>query len=253
MKEYICYIALILVLASCGGKGGEVKSSDKKKGTVLNEVAAGNTANQLTGIKTITGFYGGVCKVTTGTDGEKDAAKRFIKVEMSHSGALDSAMNITELNAANIAMMFFTSLQGDINKYDEVITVILFGDGQSVEKKYPVSTLTMVLRKTKVVMDVVDALKDKKYDKLAQTLNANNGILQYNKDTLLHKIQRVEPTLGNVKSFVPYGFVFLKSDTKKDILRISGTIIRDKQNHEFSVDIDTNDVKDKAMFINYKL
>jgi hypothetical protein len=253
MRNYFFYAVVLLVLASCGGKkGGETKTVPRKV-DIKSEVPAGNTANQQTGIKAVTRFFGGVCKVTTGTDGEKDAARRFIKVEMSHSGALDTARNITELNTANIAMMFYTSLEGDISNYDEVITVILFSDNQSIQKVFPVPTLNMVLRKTRVVMDIVDALRDKKYDRLGEILNDDNGILKYNKKMLLDKIQKVEPSLGNVKSFVPYGFVFLKSDTKKDILRISGTILRDIQNHEFSVDIDTNAMKDEAMFINYKL
>ena len=241
MKGYLYLLALALLLTSCGG------NEEKDKGTKQ----AVQSANAAKGVKDITSFYGGECNVTSNTS--KATGKRSVKLEISKSTALDSAMNITELSAANIALVFYNDLQEERQNYDEVQVSIVFGDEQRVNKSYPTQTLGMVLGKTKIVAEIIDLLQQQKYDGLDTLLDDKSGIVNYDKKLLIEKIKVADPAIGKIRSFIPYGFMFIKSDSGKDILHISGMVMRDGKNNEFSVDIDPTSADNKALFINYKL
>jgi hypothetical protein len=211
------------------------------------------TPNEQKGINQVKSFYGCECKFAIGRDSKSGVPKRFFQLEASNGPMLDSTRAVAELTVSNIAILFYQNLGEDGKKYDEIIASALFSDGQKAVKTYPVATLEMVLAKTNVLGTIIDRLKDKDYDKLEPLLNDKNGIVQYDKKKLINQIRQADPQLGNIKTFIPYGFMFFKSDNQKDILHISGLVVRDKQNNEFSVDFDPLSGKNEALFINYKL
>lgn len=211
------------------------------------------SVNETKGISHIKSYYGCECKSAVGESKSQGKVKKFFQLEASNGAMLDSTRPIAELTVSNIAMLFYQNLAEDRSKYDEIISSVVFSDGQKAVKTYPMATLALVFKKTATLGAIVDCLKAKNYDKLASLLNDKNGILQYDKQKLMEQIKRAEPELGNVKDFVPYGFIFIKSEDNRDILHISGLLVRDKQNNEFSVDFDPASGKNEAMFLNYKL
>src|SRR5579871_6261599 len=132
MRPYLYLFVLSLALVSCGGKNEENKKATATVPAVL-------TTNEQTAVKQITNFYGGTCNLTTGET--KQGSKRFARLEMSKSTALDSAVNITELSLANIALVFYKDLEAERNNFDEIQTSIMFDSIQKVERAYPVAQL----------------------------------------------------------------------------------------------------------------
>ncbi len=266
MPRFLFFIALVLSLAACSGGSGD----EKKQQPAVNDTTpvitqepgsapataatapgtGGITANQQDGLNEVIHFYGGKC---TWSAGDAKDGKKYFRIQISNSASLDSNLQITELSAANIAILFYKDLLAERVLFSEIRTVIVFNDGRKIVKSYPTDKLEIVLSKMMVVMRMAQLLKDKKFNDLAALLNDKNNIEHYNKAELMKKIEYAEQSLGTVKEFIPYGFVFLKSKNNRSVLHISGVLLREGQNNEFSVDFDAASTKDEAVFLNYKL
>ncbi len=257
-------IMLAVCFASCGSADEKQDGQEVKNPSAPLEVGPAPTALSDTAtmklpnagdlaqfaIKEITGFYGGV---GTHSNGVTKAGKKFYRVEIRNSPVLDSNVKITELNISNIAMLFYKHLAGERNNFDEIQSAITFGDGQKLVKTYPKERLELVLSKTVVIAKITESLKAKNYAALAGLLN-NKSLIVYDKMILIEKIKNAEARLETVKEFIPYGFMFAMSEKKKEILHISGVLLREQgKNNEFSIDFDPSSAKEEALFLNYKL
>jgi hypothetical protein len=260
MYKYGLLVAAVLVLASCGNKkkGGNENNpgspSSMQYGNNAGNAGPGvpgsgaNANYDQTGIHEVKDFYN--CAVTLSE--RTSSGKKVAELVASKSPSLDSTERVAELTVSNVAIMFYDGLRQGRNKYDVIHSTVVFGDGQRAEKSYAAPALDLVLTKMRVVNSIVEKLKSGDYDGLAPLLNEKTGIMEYDKPKFIAQVKRADPGLGKVKEFIPYGFMFIKSDTKRDILHISGMLMRDRQNNEFSVDIDPASTKEEALFFNYK-
>ena len=247
MKTYLYLIVLALVLTSCGSN----EEADKKPAAVAQPpLPTGPSVAEQAGIKEITDFYGGECKFAVSKPGD---AKRYVELQITKSPSLDTSQHIAALCAGNIALLYYKHVAGTPLGYDELHTIIFYPDGQKAEKDFGLKQLDTVLTKSKLVDDLVACVKAKNFDGLQPLLNDQNGIVAYNKKDLIEKMKGIDPQLGALKQFLPFGFIFYNSDKGKELLHISGMMIREKNNNQFSIDIDPADAKEEAVVINYKL
>ncbi len=257
-------IMLAVCFASCGSADEQQDGQEVKKSSAPPEIGPAPTALSDTAIlkhpgagdlaqfaiKEITGFYGGLGNHLNGVT---KAGKKFYRVEISNSPILDSNKKITELNISNIAILFYKHLASERNNFDEIQSAITFGDGQKLVKTYPKERLELVLSKMVVITKITESLKAKNYPALTGLLN-DKSLIVYDKMILIEKIKNAESRLETVKEFIPYGFMFAMSDKKKEILHISGVLLREQgKNNEFSIDFDPSSAKEEAIFLNYKL
>ena len=85
-------------------------------------------------------------------------------------------------------------------------------------------------------------------------LNPDTAYIHYNKDTLINNVAKFDPQFGTIKEFLPYGFRLSQRERdQREVLHISGVLLRDKQNNEFSVDIDPQSTKDEIIVLQYQL
>ena len=247
MKTYLYLIVLALVLTSCGSN----EEADKKPDAVAQPpLPTGPSVAEQAGIKEITDFYGGECKFAVSKPGD---AKRYVELQITKSPSLDTSQHIAALCAGNIALLYYKHVAGTPLGYDELHTIIFYPDGQKAEKDFGLKQLDTVLTKSKLVDDLVACVKAKNFDGLQPLLNDQNGIVANNKKDLIEKMKGIDPQLGALKQFLPFGFIFYNSDKGKELLHISGMMIREKNNNQFSIDIDPADAKEEAVVINYKL
>jgi hypothetical protein len=104
-----------------------------------------------------------------------------------------------------------------------------------------------------VVNKVVDLLKSKNYGGIKTMLNPDTSFINYNKSELISKMEQIDGETGIVKEFLPYGFYFNKLNNGREVLHISGILVRDKRSTSFSVDIDITSQKDEILVLQYKL
>jgi hypothetical protein len=243
MKRIGLSILVAFTITSCGNK----HDGEKKPGLLSNLVSI--TDNEDKGVKEILAYYSGECKYSIGAE---NGGKRYFELEMSKSQAIEKYAHIVEMPASNIAYLFYKNLKQEKSNYDEIHTVIILNNGDKKAFTFSPEKLEIVGKKMMLVNKVVELIKNKNFEAIKPMLN-NTSLVKYDKNELVANLSKVDPTFGTVKKFLTYGFRFNKSDGGKEILHISGALIRDKQSHEFSVDLDLNSTKDEILILQYKL
>ncbi len=250
MRNFGLFVLIVagLTLNSCGNK----QSGEEKPGLLSNLINI--TKNEDKGIKEILEFYGGYCKYAIGASASTDdGKKKYFEIEMSKSEIIEKYSKIAEMPASNIAYLFYRNLKEERSNYDEIHTVIVFNDESKTEFEFAKEDLALVDRKMSIVNKTVALLKAKDFEGIKAFLNPDTTIVDYDKDELIANLTKIDPQFGQIKEFVPYGFRFNQLKDGRQILHVSGVLSREKQNHEFSVDIDPNSNKDEIILMQYEL
>lgn len=237
------FIILGLALSSCNNRDG--------KPSLFSNISD----NENKGIKEILNFYGGNCKYSVVYAASTNEGKeKYFEVEMSKSDVVEKFSEELEMPASNIAYLFYHNLKQEKNNYDKIRVVIILQNGKKWTFNYPKEDLAIVDRKMSVVEKVVDVIKRKNFEELKPFLNPDTAYVHYSEDTLIANLVKFDPQFGTIKEFLPYGF--RRSQRERDlreVLHISGVLLRDKQNNEFSVDIDPKSTKDEILVLQYTL
>lgn len=241
--------ASTLTITSCGKRHeGEQKPS-------LLSNALSITDNEDKGVKEILDFYGGYCKYSIGASASTATGKKkYFELELSKSEFIDEKAKVAQMPASNIAYLFYKNLNKEERAiYDEIHTVLIFSDGETMTFEFPSNQLELVDQRMKVVNKIVGLIKEKNFEALRPLLN-DTALVNYDKEELITNITNIDPQFGNVtEGFRPFGFRINKAKDGTDVLHISGAIIRDKQSNEFSVDLDLNGKDDNIFVLQYKL
>lgn len=246
MNRILSLIIIVFLITSCGKK----REGEQKTGLLSNFMNI--TDNEDAGIKEILAFYGGYCKYAVGASAStKDGKKKYFELEMSQSDVLEENANRIEMPASNIAYLFYKNLKEEKSNYDEIHAVIIFKDGTEKTFEYSTDKLELVQNRMDLANKTVDLLTNKDYDNLKLLLN--NELVNYDKDELISNLIKFEPQFGDIKEFRPFGFRVNKNKNGMSILHISGALIREVQNSEFSVDIDLNSENEEIYLLQYKL
>ena len=248
MKNITLIFLTALTIISCDNK-----RDGEEKPTLLSN-ALSITDNEDKGVKEILEYYGGNCKYAIGASVSTDeGSKKYFELEMSKSDAIEKYAQIIEMPASNIAYLFYRNLKDEKSNYNEIQTVIIFNDATKKTFTYSVDKLELVKNKMLLVNKLVDLLKIKNFEAIKPMLDEKSSPLKYDKNDLIYNISKIDSMYGQIKEFLPYGFRFKKLENGKELLHISGALIRDKQSNEFSVDLDPESTKDEIFILQYKL
>ena len=238
---------LILGTISCAPR----REGEQKPGLLSYFVSI--TDNEDKGIKEILDFYGGECKYSVGavksTDDNEDM--KYFEIELRKSIALTKYADRPEWTTSNIAYRFFKNLnQKERENYTHVRGTLVFDNGDKIEHDYSREELEIMDKKMKIVLDIIETIKQKRFQDIKSYLNPE-GNFTYDKDTVVSDLQKFDPEFGNITEFRLFGFKYTTADTKP-ILGIFGVMIRDVQNNEFKVYINPKSDKNEVMALNYK-
>ncbi|MEZ4805209.1 MAG: hypothetical protein R2852_06935 [Bacteroidia bacterium] len=242
-------ITLTLTMNSCGGR-----HDGEQKPTLLSNLLS-ITDNEDKGVKEILNFYGGECKYSIGASASSEIGeKHYFELELSKSDAIEEITEIAQMPASNIAYLFYRNLnEEERKKYDEIHVVLIFSSGKKMKFNYSSQQLKLVNQRMKVVDKIVGLIKEKNFEALRPMLN-DTTFISYDRNELISNLIKFDPQFGNVtEGFRPFGFGIEKSKNGKEVLHISGAIIRDKQNNAFSVDLDLNGKGDYIYILQYKI
>ena len=246
MKRILSLIICVFLLTSCGNK----RDGEQKTGLLSNLISI--TDNEDAGVKEILAFYGGQCKYAIGASAStKDGKKKYFELELSKSDAIQKLSDKIEMPASNIAYRFYKNLKQEKSNYDEIHSVIIFEDGTEKTFVYSAEKLELISKRMKLANKVVQLLTNKDYERLKTILNIDSA--KYDKDELISNLIKFEPQFGDIKEFRPFGFRINQTKNGMNILHISGALIREVQNSEFSIDVDLNSDKEEVFLLQYKL
>lgn len=247
LKQTILLFGLIALMTNCAEK----KDGEQKNTLLSNFVSI--TDNEDKGVKEILEFYGGQCKYAVGASASTDEGKsKYFELEMSQSEVIESYSKVAQMPASNVAYLFYKNLKDEKSNYDEIHTVLKFNDGDEMTFKYPVEQLDIVSSRMPTVEKIVELIKLKQFQEIKPLLN-DTSVANYDKNELVTNMENIDSQFGELKEFLPYGFRINETEDGKRYLHISGAILRDKQNHEFSADFDLDRPKEELLMIGYKL
>ncbi len=205
------------------------------------------TEREKEAAQSVVDFYGGTCYRSKGISSQNGNNSTYFKLKMTESEIIESFDHL-DLSSSHIAYLFYNNLKEEKNNYDEVQVVIVLNDKSEHEYTFPVSTLERVNQRMIVLDKTVLLLKNQDYESIKSMLNIE--LIPVDKEELVPRMKEVEPQLGKIQEFQFFGF---KIVTYKgvEVLHLSGALIREKQNHEFSIDIDYNSDKEELYQIQF--
>lgn len=195
-------IASTLTITSCDNR-----HEGEQKPTLLSN-ALSITDNEDKGIKEILDFYGGYCKYAIGASASTETGKKkYFELELSKSEVIEEKAKVAQMQASNIAYLFYKNLNKEERaNYDEIHTVLIFADGEKMTFEYPFKQLELVNQKMKVVNKVVGLIKVKNFEALRPILN-DTALVTYDKNELITNLVKVDPQFDNItEGFRPFGF-----------------------------------------------
>lgn len=246
MKKIVIGLLGFIILISCVQK----RDNEKKPTLISNFVSISD--NEDKGIKEVLGYYGGECEYSIGTSvSTKAGKKKYFELEVRKSDIIDNFTNIAELPASNIAYSFYQNLEDEKTKYDEIHTVLVFRNGDKNTFKYSTIQLELVVQQMKLVDKIIDILRSKDYESLMLYIN-NTDVYEFDKNKLIAGLEKYDSKFGDIKEFKPFGFKITNLNNDKNLLHITGVLIRGIQNTEFSIDLDLNSDNEEIYNIQYK-
>ena len=198
------------------------------------------TEREKEAVQSVLDFYGGVCHRSKGINSENGNNSTYFQLKMTNSEIIESDLEHLDLTSSHIAYLFYNNLKDEKSNYDEVQVVIVLNDNSEYEYNFPVTTLERVNQRMTVMNKTVTLLKNQDYESLKSMLNID--LIPVDKEQLIPRLKEVEPQLGKVLEFQFFGFMIVPYK-ELEVLHLSGALIREKQNHEFSIDVDYNSDK----------
>ena len=244
MNRILSLLICTFLITFCGNK----RDGEQKTGLLSNFISI--TDNEDAGVKEILDFYGGQCKYAVGVSAStEDGKKKYFELEMSESDAIEERLDKPKLPSSNIAYIFYKNLKEEKKNYDAIHVVLISKDNSKQQFEYPISTLEQVEKRMGLNDKTVSLLKEKKFEEISSMLN--NELIPFDKEELVPRLIELEPQFGNIKEYRFFGFMIVPFKGK-EILHLSGALLREKQNHEFSIDIDFNSENDELYQLQYK-
>jgi hypothetical protein len=246
MTRKIIITMLIFGTISCSRREGE-----QKTGLLSHLVSI--TDNEDKGIKEILDFFGGECKYSIGrvesTNDKED--KKYFEIELMKSVALSKYADKPEFTTSNIAFRFFKNLnQEERQNYTHVRGTLVLGNGERIEHDYSREDLTLVEKKLKIVMNVLEVIREKRFEDIEPILNPED-VFTYDKNQLIDGLRKFDPQFGNIQEFRLFGFKFTNAGDN-EVLNISGMLVRDIQSNEFKVYLNPHSEKEEILSLDYK-
>jgi hypothetical protein len=244
MASFFKYSLLYFVFFSCTEK----KQGEQKTTLLSNFLSISD--NEDKGVKAVLASYDGYCEYSLGTSVGSGKGKYF-KLKLSKSDLAETYKTHPQILASGIAYTFYSKLTDERSIYSDIHTQLTFNDGKELSFEYPVSTLEKISAKMNTVDMIVQSIKSQQFDSLKLLLD-NKSTFKYNKDELIGSLKKIDTNFGNIQSFVLHGYKIDKLENGTELLHIMGVLKRDKQNHEFRVDMDLNSKLNQAFMVDYK-
>ena len=208
------------------------------------------------GIDEIIKYFGGKVVYSIGTRNSSDKNElqgSFFELKLSGID-LKSHFKTLDLPASNCAYLFYHSL-GEKEKEKYVyLKVIIEEDKELTKYEFPVKKLKVVENEMRVLNESIKCLKSlnmKKLASLCQPLLLKNGELIKFKQQMI----QVDSTYGTLKRFSFQGFKFSNEDDGEkiiEVLRLSGALILEKENLDFSITVNTESKKNNLFGIRFQ-
>ena len=209
-------------------------------GILLLQFCTGCTSTgESEGIDKVLNLYGGKAVWSKGivaSTHKSELRGKFFEVRISGADIGDDV----GLSASNCALLIYQSFSGTEKNSYSFVRVIITKDGKEFQHDFAADRLRIVERQLVRLDQVVKLLKENRYEALLRLFNTS--VVKKTDKTQFEKEQfEVDSTFGEINNYVTQGFLFFDGEIDgeiKDMLKLSGLLIREKQNTNFNIVVD---------------
>jgi hypothetical protein len=218
----------------------------------LSLLAGCASKNELKGVQEIVNFYGGSVNYSKGAKtstvkGENTGA--YFQIELDSTN-IKKYFETADLPAANCAYLFYHSLSEKEKNNYSFIRVIIPEYSRTEKYEFRTETLQKVEQCMPVLDRVVACLKDRQYKMLPPLFNPIIPADSLSEEKIREPQQSIDSTYGRIRSFALQGFYFQDANIggqSVSLLRLTGNLVREKQNTNFSITVDP-DLKERNLY-----
>jgi len=193
---------LLITLFSCG----KVKVSD-------TEVKA---------VDKVLTFYGGQVDRLIGFNTGNDSKVNFFELKISESPLLNSDEKWLDEHAGNIAYLFYSNLNNEQSKYNEIRVSIDLTNGASHSYKFSESELKEIEELYPEIEKTNSYIQDADYFSLA---NQFSGKIAVNETEITDLFEKIKLEYGTIKGIQAQGFSFDNDEGYGDYIGIKEAIM----------------------------
>jgi hypothetical protein len=206
-KKIICLI-LISIFISC------------KKNILVTE-------NEKNSVQKVVDFYNAECKSYKGFESENTNAKIYFELEISKSELLEENPERLSLHSGNIAYLFYSNLETEKDKYDEIRVKIISKKREISEHKYSNSEIKEIENFVIKIDKISELIKTRNYEAIKNLFDKS---VQIETIELEELFKNVENQFGILKQYQFQGFEFMETDNFGEIVKFNIIQIMKKAN-----------------------
>jgi hypothetical protein len=218
----------------------------------LSLLAGCASKNELKGIQDITAFYGGTVNWVKGAKaatGKEENTGAYFQIELDSTN-LKKYYETADLPAANSAYLFYHSLSEKEKNNYSFIRIIIPEYPRPDEYEVRTEVLHRVEECLPTLNRTVACLKNSQYEVLPTLLNPVIPMDSLGREKIRGDNQAIDSTYGRIRDFKLQGFYLVKADMagrSAQLIRLTGDLLREKQNTNFSITIDP-DGKERNLY-----
>jgi hypothetical protein len=210
--------------------------------------------NETKGVDEVLKFYGGKVEWSIGVNAstvEEELQGKFFEITLMDV-EISKYYSNASLPASNCAYLFYHALtEVEKDEYSFVRVILQEGEERSTHE-FTIEKLKIVENAIPTLNQTVEFMKANNYESLNALFNPDVNLPEYVEELESYEEQciKIDSTYGRIKEFLMQGFIihdeYIKSELKQ-VVRLSGNLVREKQPTDFSITLDPA-LKDKKLY-----
>ncbi len=185
----------------------------------------GVTEKEVNAVQQVLNFYNGECLRHKGIEFKNGETKTYFELEMSKSPLLESNATNLKPHAANIAYLFYTSLDDEKTNYNQIRVKINLQNGTTSQYSYSDKEIEEIEKLMPKIDNISQLIKNKDFETLT---NLFDKTLELETSQIAELFNKLDNQFGNVKQDQFQGFEFKEMKDIGQVITINVAQVREK-------------------------
>jgi hypothetical protein len=185
----------------------------------------GVTEKEVNAVQQVLNFYNGECLRHKGIESKNGETKTYFELEMSKSPLLESNATNLKPHAANIAYLFYTSLDDEKKDYNQIRVKINLQNGTTSQFSYSDKEIEEIEKLMPKIDNISQLIKNKDFETLT---NLFDKTLELETSQIAELFNKLDNQFGNVKQDQFQGFEFKEMKDIGQVITINVAQVREK-------------------------
>lgn len=183
------------------------------------------TINEENAVQQVLNFYDGECLRSKGLKSDNGNNKSYFELEISKSKLLNIDAKDLKRHSANIAYLFYSSLNNEKKNYQEIRVKILLDNGVNEEFSYSDTELLEIEKLQPYLNQITENIIKKDYERLLSLFDKTINIEAKSIESLFTTIEK---RYGEISKIQHQGFEFKETNNFGDVISIKSALLCSK-------------------------